>query len=412
MIRNTLPVLFTAGAAFAAAPFASAQLLAADSFLDGGTAPDGAAGEYFSDNAFLSQARLLTQAPTLAGFDASSWTLPGPTGPNTFPTSNFVADINTLDGNGVTYEQGGKAKFLGAAVDNLTRIVARSLDPLSRDTATTPISTYYMSGLVNPGSAAANKTGFALMGFTNALSDGRLTNEAGSANLFGAMWGFEGKGDNGFDLIVRSRQNTGTSGAPVFEAADTVILADAAENVTFNVVLKIDVNSNGGEDLITWWVDPTGPESAPAAAATGSFASFSMNAANEDNFDRASFAARNWGNTAFFDEFRLGLSFEDVTGFSGVSALVGDFDGSGAVGQADLKAVLLNWGDAVLPVGFVESNLGDGGPFDGNMSQNELNDVLLNWGNTAEATGSAVPEPATAALLGLGTLALLRRRPA
>ena len=93
------------------------------------------------------------------------------------------------------------------------------------------------------------------------------------------------------------------------------------------------------------------------------------------------------------------------------SLIVGDFDGSGAVGQGDLNLVLLNWGSTASPAGFDASALSTGGPFDGNMSQNELNDVLLNWGNTAEASGgSAVPEPATLALIAVGTPLLRRRR--
>ena len=90
------------------------------------------------------------------------------------------------------------------------------------------------------------------------------------------------------------------------------------------------------------------------------------------------------------------------------SALIGDYSGDGAVGQADLNTVLLEWGTANFFGD--EAALPEGGPFDGNLSQNELNGVLLNWGNTAEATGSAVPEPATAGLLSVSALLLARRR--
>ena len=46
------------------------------------------------------------------------------------------------------------------------------------------------------------------------------------------------------------------------------------------------------------------------------------------------------------------------------------------------------------------------------MSQNELNDVLLNWGNTAEPSGTPVPEPAMLGLLAALLPGLARRRSA
>ena len=93
-------------------------------------------------------------------------------------------------------------------------------------------------------------------------------------------------------------------------------------------------------------------------------------------------------------------------------ALVGDYNGDGFVGQADLDLILLNFGGTVLPEGFNTAAL-PGEAFDDLIGQNELDAVLLNFGagsavNTAAIT--AVPEPASAALVVLGGVAVAARR--
>jgi hypothetical protein len=81
----------------------------------------------------------------------------------------------------------------------------------------------------------------------------------------------------------------------------------------------------------------------------------------------------------------------------GSSAGPGDLNGGGAVEQADLDLVLLNWGEDLADpaaIGWINN------PPSGIVDQEELDSVLLNWGNTSASHGAAgVPEPATLLLL-------------
>ncbi len=86
-----------------------------------------------------------------------------------------------------------------------------------------------------------------------------------------------------------------------------------------------------------------------------------------------------------------------------ISGLPGDYNNNGQVEQGDLDLVLQNWGldsNGGSPTGW-SNDLPDGV-----IDQAELDGVLQNWGGTAapDLRGTSVPEPATAALLGLCAL--------
>jgi hypothetical protein len=85
--------------------------------------------------------------------------------------------------------------------------------------------------------------------------------------------------------------------------------------------------------------------------------------------------------------------------------IVGDFDGSGAVGNGDLTLLLDNWGDAIPPVptGWTGYQ-----PTPNAVGNDELTALLDSWGDIAPGAGSlggVVPEPTSGALLVLGMFA-------
>ncbi|MEM7624347.1 MAG: PEP-CTERM sorting domain-containing protein [Planctomycetota bacterium] len=118
----------------------------------------------------------------------------------------------------------------------------------------------------------------------------------------------------------------------------------------------------------------------------------------------------NFRNVAYVELFTPNLadgatiSLGEIRAAGGTS-LVGDYDGDGLVGQADLNLVLLNWGSSTIPPQWVATD-----QFNGErVGQDELNGVLLNWGDESPAA-LAVPEPATAWVLAGGVAGLWGRR--
>ncbi len=205
---------------------------------------------------------------------------------------------------------------------------------------------------------------------------------------------FNGTIDNDGDLTVVGTSSLdaltlGTTGGVAFAvgtdagAPDRLDVAGSVSvdgGLTVTADFPLIVSAGDTFDLIT------------AASVSGQFSSVSLPT-----------LSAGLGFNVLYEANRVALAVVNL------GVITGDYDGSGQVEQGDLDIVLQNWGTANFTGD--ESALVGGGPFDGQVDQNELDGVLQNWGSTAtpDFTGSAVPEPAAFALLGVGALWLRRR---
>jgi hypothetical protein len=107
---------------------------------------------------------------------------------------------------------------------------------------------------------------------------------------------------------------------------------------------------------------------------------------------------------AHFDN--ISLDIIAATSSCGTLGLTGDLDCDDFVGITDLNIVLGAWNANVTPGVLLEGDPSG----DGFVGIEDLNTVLGNWNAGIPPAASAVPEPTTLALLGLGGIAMLRRR--
>lgn len=271
-----------------------AGLIGADSYVIG---TDPTAGEYETIT-LKDQPSNLTNLGFVDGPYSSG------TGTSQFAATDTGLNYAPLGESSAT---SGKVNYSAAALDNIYRANARNSSGLSGS------STYWITHLVNRGGIPeSGGNGYVLSGIGNFVAPDL---GATSGTLEGAFVGFrqdETRPDSFGDLVIRSRVD------PANTSADEVLIDGSVTSTfgnTYAVVMKAEINVAGGQDRISWWLDPTiflnESTLTSSSAASGSFLNYAY---GSTTLGRLNYSSRNWNGNAFFDGVKVSTTLEGLGG--------------------------------------------------------------------------------------------------
>ena len=99
------------------------------------------------------------------------------------------------------------------------------------------------------------------------------------------------------------------------------------------------------------------------------------------------------------------IEIDDVASMPDPATLLGDLNDDSFVGQSDLDIVLAMWGKTGAEITDPRADVNE----DDFVGQTDLDYVLADWGK-GTPTATAIPEPTTLSLMGVGVVALARQK--
>jgi len=272
-VKVTSAAVVMTALGFAIASPATANLVAYDPFLSG---DDRGAGEYTAGVDIRTQGAAALGWVGTSGIDGFGVAHSG-------STSNFQPNATGEDSPAVDFEQGGRMQWLGVGDFPFDRNITRQLNP-------TPNSNdWWFSihtnrlGWADP--PAADASTYAVGGFTDANGDGLQVGYDDTA------------GDGIPDLVLR------------MGGANRTLTADAPSSANQYVLIQLQVNESGN-DTVNVWVDPASLTTTTPADTTFTDTNVSDSLAP---FTQSKYESPGQSGPVFWDEIRLGTTFEAVT---------------------------------------------------------------------------------------------------
>ena len=193
--------------------------------------------------------------------------------------------------------------------------------------------------------------------------------------------------------------------------AEARIIVDSDTTITdtewHHVALTFDYDESDATRGMRLYLD--GALLSMTASSTGLAGAGDIDLSNDSPFNLSGRYDSQLNEGGSVDDFAIWnsvLSATDIASLAGVSVLIGDLNGDGFVGIGDLNIVLGNWNQNVTAGDPLQGDPSN----DGFVGIDDLNTVLGNWNSGTPPAATAVPEPASLTLLGIASVAALRRR--